>query len=105
MEEMLWKFPHIGQNIFKKLSNLNLAKCKKVSKTWEYFITNDEFSKQRVHYETKQKETDATYPGGNTPLHDAAKNGNLSKCKMIINHVENKNPRNNIGLTPLHMAA
>ena len=58
MEDMLWKFPHIGENIFKKLSKKNLAKCKKVSRSWEYFITNEKFYKQRVHYEMKQKDKD-----------------------------------------------
>ena len=56
MEDMLWKFPYIGQKIFKKLSNHNLAKCKKVAKTWEHFIINENFYKQKVKYETKQKE-------------------------------------------------
>ena len=56
-----------------------------------------------------------------TPLHLAAKNGNLSICKLIINHVLDKNPTaSNIDLevelteqrigtrdqwTPLHLAA
>ena len=70
MEDMLWKFPHVGQQIFKKLSNKNLAKCKKVSRSWEYFITNEKFYKQRVHYEMKQKDKDFL---GMTPLHKAAK--------------------------------
>ena len=59
MEDMLWKFPHIGEGIFKKLSNKNVVKCKKVARTWESFIVNDRFLKQRVKYETMQKEKDA----------------------------------------------
>ena len=39
MEDMLWKYPHLGEDVFKKLSNKNLAKCKKVARTWESFIT------------------------------------------------------------------
>ena len=48
MEDMLWKFPHVGEQIFTKLSNKNLAKCKKISRSWDYFITNEKFCKQRV---------------------------------------------------------
>ena len=48
MEDMLWKFPHVGADVFKKLSNKNLAKCKKVARTWECFINNERFCKERV---------------------------------------------------------
>jgi len=51
MEEILWRFPHIGKKIFKNLSNKNLVKCKMVSKSWNDFIINQKFYQQRVHYE------------------------------------------------------
>ena len=98
---MLWKFPHVGQQVFKKLSNENLAKSKKVARTWENFITNEKFYKQKVHYETKQKEKDNI---GMTPFHYAALEGNLLECKLIIDNVEDKNPKDNTGCTPLHLA-
>ena len=47
MEDMLWRFPHIGEQVFKKLSNRNLAKCRKVARTWERFNANQRFYKQR----------------------------------------------------------
>ena len=100
MEDMFWKFPHINANIFKKLSNKNLAKCRKVGRTWADFIKNERFYKQRVKYENIQKVGDEKEE---TPLHKAAKVGDLEKCKLIIKHVENKNP--NIKTTPLHLAA
>ena len=96
MEDMLWKFPHIGQNIFKKLSNKNLAKCRAVTRTWEHFINNEKFYQQRVHFEMRQKEKD---DNGLTPLHEAAESGQLSECKSIIDHVENKNPGTVLNLT------
>ena len=102
MEDMLWKFPHIGENIFKKLSKKNLVKCLKVKPSWEQFITNENFYKQRVQYEMMQKEKTAF---GETPLHHAAFAGNLSECNMIIDHVEDKNPEDNFGCTPLHHAS
>ena len=102
MEDILWKFPHVGKQIFKKLSNKNLAKSRKVAKTWEYFITNEKFYKLKVYYETKQKKRDRT---GNTPLHHAAIDGNLLECKLILDNVEVKNPEDNLRRTPLHWAA
>ena len=42
---------------------------------------------------------------GQTPLHQAAMYGQLSKCKEIIDIVENKNPKDKEGMTQLHLAA
>jgi ankyrin repeat protein len=102
MEETLLRFSHIGEGIFKKLSNKSLAKCRTVDEAWEHFISNEKFYKQRVKYETIQKEKDEI---GRTPLHRAAEDGKLSECKMIIDHVENKHPKNGYGTTALHLAA
>ena len=55
IEEILWRFPHIGEKIFKNLSNKNLVKCKIVSKSWNHFIINQKFYQQRVRYEELQK--------------------------------------------------
>ena len=103
MEDMFWKFPHIGEEIFKKLGNKNLAKCQKVGKTWGHFITNQRFYQQRVKYEKMQKNTDELM--GMTPLHEAAGKGEFELCKQIINNVQNKNPKCHYGFTPLHLAA
>ena len=102
MEDMLWKFPHVGQQIFKKLSNKNLAKSKKVGRTWENFIINEKFYKQKAYYETKQKVKGFF---GETPLHHAVKGDRLLDCKLIIDNVEDKNPQDDDGRTPLHLAA
>ena len=102
MEDMLWRFPHIGEQIFKKLFNKNLAKSKKVAKTWICFITNQRFYKQRVKYEMIQKQKGVK---GKTHLHTVARTGNLSECKAIIENVEDNNPMDNNRWTPLHSAA
>ena len=52
MEDMLWRFPHVVKQSLKKLSNKNLAKCKKIARTWEHFIINEKFYNQRVKYKT-----------------------------------------------------
>ena len=101
MEDMFWKFPHLGQQIIKKLSNKNIAKGKKVARSWERFIINEKFYKQKVRYEIKQKKRDHF---GWTPLHEAAWYGNLQECKLIIDNVEDKNPLDNDGDTPLFSA-
>ena len=69
MEEVLWRFPHIGEKTFKMLSNKNLAKCKTVSRTWDQFIKNDRVCKQRAHYENIQKDKNID---GDTELHKKA---------------------------------
>ena len=40
-----------------------------------------------------------------TPLHEAASIGNFDICKFIIDQVDDKNPANDNGYTPFHMAA
>ena len=45
-------------------------------------------------------------PNGWTPLHVAAGVGHFEICKLIIDNIENKNPKSNIGgRTPFHCAA
>ena len=102
IEEFSLKFPHLGEKIFKRLSNKNLVKCKLVNKSWYHFINNQKFYQQRIYYENLQKNVDVF---GMTPLHEAARNGDFLKCKSIIENVDNKNPADIFGNTPLHRAA
>ena len=41
---------------------------------------------------------------GWTPLHDAAFNGYLDVCSLIIDNVDNKHPVDNSGKTPKNLA-
>ena len=66
-----------------------------------FFIVNEKFYKLKVKYETLQKKKNYK---GETPFHEAAKEGDISKCKLIITHIEDKNPLNFNGKTPLQMA-
>ena len=78
MEEMIFKFPHIGRQIFEKLTDENLAKCLKVSQSWEHPLAEEKFQRieriqrLRVKYETIQKNKDKY---GYTTLHQVAENG------------------------------
>ena len=40
MEEVLVRFPHIGDQVFKQLDNEDLIKCRKISPSWNEFINN-----------------------------------------------------------------
>ena len=41
IEEIFWRFPHVGQQIFKHLDNQSLAKCQIVSPLWKKSIEDD----------------------------------------------------------------
>ena len=48
MEEVLIRFPHLGDNIFQSLDSKSLIKCKEVKRTWKNFIKVDKCSYFRV---------------------------------------------------------
>ena len=52
-----------------------------------------------------EKDKNSRDKDGNTPLHTAARNGNLDITQLIIETIEDKNPTNNRGETPLHKAS
>ena len=41
MEEILFRFPLIGDNIFKELKGRDFCKSMEVSRSWNYFINNE----------------------------------------------------------------
>ena len=183
MEEVLLRFGHLGQNIFEKLDDPTLLKCKEVTRTWETFIHVEKiavlrvveiktnapraFIKKILHrldsdstkqfadnacriYDRFPSGTGEINPWGDCPtlnklhyairnehwliceliirnildknptvdpiglysckntktlLHFAAENGEIELFKLIVPHVEVKNPGNAYGWTPLHFAA
>ena len=48
IEEVFWRFPHVGGQILEKLDNLSLTKCQEVSKNWQYFV-----NEQKILYVQK----------------------------------------------------
>ena len=46
-----------------------------------------------------------SFHGGITPLHEASLEGLLEICKLLVLKVDDKNPSNKSGSTPLHAAA
>ena len=43
MEEVLLRFPHLGQNIFKSLTNEDLVQCREICQMWKDFIDVEKF--------------------------------------------------------------
>ena len=119
MEEVLSRFPHIGEDIFKELYGKDFLKSMEVSRSWNYFIRNERVlqkaykahkaNKKRIQkkIQTLTKEIswyEKKYQK-KTPFHLAAKYGDLSMCRDIIEYTDDNNPKDRDGLTPLHIAA
>ena len=45
VEEIFWRFPHLGKNILEELDNKSLVKCREVNKWWQDFV-----DEQRTSY-------------------------------------------------------
>ena len=48
MEEIMSRFPHLGEQIFDQLNRKNLQKCRKVEESWKIFIDRQKFPWIRV---------------------------------------------------------
>ena len=80
MEEVIWRFPHISDQIFAELGDSSLARCREANRLWQDFINNEKFYKKRIQklMEDWQEfyERDLNCDEGSlTPLHSAAMSG------------------------------
>ena len=96
MEEASFRFPHIPEQILKRLDNASLTKCRLVSHSWQYMIDSQkEFCIQKFQKQTncsfdlaknivKRMNTKKLISLGQeihqdyndkNPMHSAAKNG------------------------------
>ena len=41
VEEIFWRFPHLGTRIFEKLDNTSLVNCREISKWWKIIVDSD----------------------------------------------------------------
>ena len=56
MDEILIRFPVVGQIILKQLDDKNLVKCRKVSRIWRSFLDNDSLLwRRRIKKYTKNQ--------------------------------------------------
>ena len=60
MEEIILRFPHIGEQIFKLLDDKSLAESREVSRSWQQFINEEKFYYQTIAkmIEEKKQELD-----------------------------------------------
>ena len=43
MEEVILRFPHLGEDIFNWMNNENLQRSRNISRSWNDFISNQKF--------------------------------------------------------------
>ena len=84
MEDQIFRFPHIAQQIFEQLDNESLANCREADRDWQYFINNENF------YKCKNKKLMLRYKKQSwsnrnmSPLHLAAATGQTQVVLDII---------------------
>ena len=98
MEELMLKFPHLPEKLFKKLDSESLFKCREVARSWENIIGRRNYPWLRiVNIPTILKER-------NSYLHLAAETGQIEAFKTTINQEEDENIRNEHDETPFLVA-
>ena len=98
MHDLMLKFPHLPEQIFQKLNNESLLKCREVAKSWQNIIDGRNYPWLRiVNIPTILKK-------GSKYLHLAAKNGQIEAYKEALNEKENKNMRTKFCGTSFHLA-
>ena len=137
MEEVFLRFGHLGKQIFNDLDYESLINCTDVSQSWKDFIHHEKIlafreikfysnlpntSIKRIlrKFDSSQAlilayNVKTVYKMGGifnnqdrlNPFSFAAKKGFLEICEMIMENMEEKNPKDKYGhgVTPLHQAA
>ena len=113
------RFPHIGIKIFEELDNQNVTLCRTVTTSWKSFIDGKKFfwirkleryisiSKEDIK-DLWKSEIGSTNPIQNdlmTVLHEASVKGDSSIFHCLLPIIIDKNPKDRLGITPLHLAA
>ena len=130
MEEVFERFPYLlCRRIFSELDNDYLTKCREVSRVWRLAVDSQPFlmmqrytkcsrtllrkilrKEDLVDLANQTRKLYEKYPIKSsknimTPLHEAAKIGNLPILELIIENHHDINSRDGYGWTPLHWAA
>ena len=71
MEEVILRFPHLGQQIFESLNDDSLQRNKRVKRSWRYFIDNQKTSWVRIikYYVNKSHEIGLKFKEVNEEIH------------------------------------
>ena len=68
MEEIIFRFPHLAEQIFEELDNYSFIQCKVISPSWKNFIEESKFSYIRLIKTVtncSKKEVEKTFPKAN----------------------------------------
>ena len=91
------RFPHLPEQIFQKLNNESLFKCREVAKDWKSLIDGRNYPWLCiVNIPTILKKS--------TYLHLAAETGQIQAFKTAFSETEDKNIKNDYGETSFHIA-
>ena len=135
MDEILGRFPGLGKEIFDQLDDQDLAKSRRVSKTWKNSIDREKnvwlrtIKKQFGDFKSQDwqkvlfkiptnkakdlalgitqfyKSEPARFDENWSPLHITVEQGNFNLSQFVLRKVDVKNPKNKKGCTPLQLAA
>ena len=98
MDNLMLKCPHLPEQIFQKLDNSSLFKCREVFKSWKTLIDGKNYPWLRVvNIPTILKKKDRY-------LHLAAETGQIEAFKIASNKEKNMNIKNRCGETSFHLA-
>ena len=116
MEEVLSRFPHIGEGIFKELNGADFLKSMEINRSWKYFIDNQRVLQKayKTHKAFQQKiqaeiaDLEKQCWGGQTPFHLACRDGQAELAEIIMKnsaklHID-LNAKENWGNTAFHDA-
>ena len=108
MEDVLLRFGHIGLEIFLSLDVQSLTKCQEASRSWKTFIDTEKIAPFKIIKEKTKIRPISTKNVWKTiresSLESALELAN-EVCCFIMKYVEDKNPADYSGETPLHEAA
>ena len=98
IKDLMRKFPHLPEQIFQKLDNKSLFKCREVTRSWQNIIDGRNYPWLRIVNIPRILKRKNTY------LHLAARTGQIEPFKRALYEEENKNIKDQYGETFFHRA-
>ena len=98
MQDLMLKFPHLPEQIFQKLGNECLFKCREVAKSWQDIIDDRNYPWLRIVV------IPSILKKGNRYLHLAARTGQIKTFRTAFSEENEKNIKNENGQTSFHIA-
>ena len=111
MDEVLLRFPLLGEKIFNSLEYKSFIRCREVNKAWKNFIDGQGFQwaqiivkQNEALFKNDKRRIFENYMRGNSFLHIAAKSKAYEIFKIIKEYQSYKNPQNKCSETPFQVA-